>query len=199
MENLERLIWDKKTGFPKWFKPLDLAVLMVLGCNLYDGALCVSHETLAECCAASPSTVKRSIKALSAAGLLSKKSGARMKRANWYEVRWERIPWTDHKKVIVTESAKHLADYYAQVWKFSRPTRISKLGTTYPVQPPRDYRTRWSYLLQRDGLDRSISDGAIAQQIQKMADTDLRTFAKGPQAWLDKWNGGDARKEPITI
>jgi hypothetical protein len=187
MENLRRLASDAKTDWPGWFKPIDLAVLMVLGCG--DGPLRISHPTLARRCAASVSSVQRSLVALEdRAKWITSKSGARILTANTYEVCWERIPWTGHKKTVVTETAVALATYYAQMWKHARPERMSRRGTTYKLELPKNFKSRWPHVIQKHGLDTGNTAQAIAAQIADMAIAHVSVFAKGPQAWLEKWD-----------
>jgi hypothetical protein len=186
MENLRRLASDAKTDWPGWFKPIDLAVLMVLGCG--EGPLHISHGTLAKRCAASVSSVQRSLAALEGSKWITSKTGARILTANTYEVCWERIPWTGYKKVVVTETAVALATYYAQMWKHVRPDRMSRRGTKYKLELPKNFKIRWPHVIQRHGLDTGNTAQAIAAQIAGMANAHPSEFAKGPQAWLEKWD-----------
>jgi hypothetical protein len=187
MDNLQRLISDDKTEWPGWFKPSDLAVMMVLACA--DGPLRISHGTLAKRCAASVSSVQRSLAALEGIKWVTSKTGARILTANTYEVCWERIPWTDHKRVVVTETARALARAYAKQWTSTRPSRVSRrTGKTYRLELPKNCLSRWPHVIQKHGLDAGRSPDFIAQQITYMAHVHPHKFAKGPQGWLEQWD-----------
>ncbi len=190
-----------KAEKPAWVKPNDFAVMTILlHASLENNGLWLSAKTIAERSCVCERSTFHSLKKLRKEEWIRWDSGKRRQKSNTYEILDHNLPtYVPRPKVVVSKNALILAQGYHDIFAKNFMHYVSKTGKRCTRHIPRDWRKRWSVVLQKR-LD--LTDfNTVRQQILQFAEAfDQKKsdrFVRGPQCL--PWPKPERKEDPTTV
>ena len=190
-----------KAEKPAWVKPNDFAVMTtLLHASLENNGLWLSAKTIAgRSCVCERSTFY-SLKKLRKKEWIRWDSGKRRQKSNTYEILDHNLPsYVPRPKVVVSKNALILAQGYHDIFAQNFMSYVSKTGRRCTRPIPRDWRKRWSVVLQKrlDLTDFNTVRRQILQFAEDFAHRKSDRFVRGPQCL--PWPKAERKENKMTV
>jgi hypothetical protein len=174
-----------KAKKPAWVTANDFAVMTtLLHANLEHNGLWLSAKTIGERCCVCERSTFHSLGKLKKKDWITWDSGKRRQKSNTYRILDHNLPtYTPRPKLVVGEKALFLANWYRDTFAKCFLRYRNAKGRQCTRRIPKDWRKRWSVVLQQK-LD--LTDyNTVARQLQQSADDFAQgksnRFVRGPQ------------------
>lgn len=173
---------------PVWVTAPDFAVMLALMTETTpeQPVTWVSIPTIAQRTGVRPTAVKEAIATLENEKWITRKSGKRQNNTNVYEVMFHNLPLEQKEKTTITDEARALAVVFRDIYLRYHLSYANKRGRRCRRKLRRDWRDRWSYVIQTF-LDEGHSPDFITRVFNWASANRPKQFRAGPQGLKAIW------------
>jgi hypothetical protein len=146
----------------------------------------LSRKTIADQTGLAERSVSTAIETLVAEHWIKKTSGKRAYNQNLYEVLYANLPTEQKPTPKISSEAEALATWYQQIFLQEHMTYANRKGRRCRRKLRRDWKQRWSYVIQTF-LDDGNSPDYITRVFNWASANRPKAFVAGPQALRAIW------------
>jgi hypothetical protein len=176
---------------PQWMTALHFAVMVRLLAQTTpeQPRTWLSRNTIAKQTGMAERSVSTGIETLVQEKWINKISGKRAYNQNLYEILYANLPTQQRQKSPISEEAIALATIYCHKFVREHMTYVNKRGRRCRRRLRRDWKERWSQVIQRF-LDAGNSPDFITRVFNWASENKPKAFIAGPQGLRAVWPQG---------